>query len=443
MEILELLKISGGKWIRKSGKKKFLQVKVDSREIVKNDAFLVIRGGYNYISDAIEKGATTIIVDKDIELRKKVNIIKVDDCMQLLPLLAHYNRKSHDALVIGITGSVGKTTTKELLYNLLKVKYQVIKNDGNENNLIGLSKTLLKIDDTTDIAIVEMGMNHEGEIHTLSCISNPDVGIITNVGTSHIGNFKNKKEILNAKIEILDGMEYGVLLLNGDDAMLNQLHRGCSNLIYKVGTKNDSVDLYAYDVIFHEDCFSFHVFMENQEYTFHAPTKGMIFNILLALQVGLFVGIEPSTMEKIVNGFEGYKSRLEKIKIGTTEIIDDCYNASYESFMNALTYIKRSEKQKILIVGDILELGKYSKKIHKKLGKQLRKIRKCQLLLVGKEVKAIYKQNPYRSIWFKNIEDLEEYLTHIDFNQKVILIKASHAMHFDKITEFIKKSLND
>lgn len=438
MEILELLKLSGGKWIRKSGKKSFLHVKIDSREIEKNDAFLVIRGGYHYINDAIEKGATTIIVDKDIHLRKKVNIIRVDDCLTLLPTLANHHRRRHDVLVIGITGSVGKTTTKELLYTFLKTKYEVIKNEGNENNLIGVSKTLLKITDTTDIVIVEMGMNHKREMCTLSCISNPDVAMITNIGSSHIGNFKNKKEILDAKLEILDGMEYGVLLLNGDDTMLNQIHRGCSNVIYKVGMKSDTADLYAYDVKPYENGVSFHVYIEDFEYTFYAPTKLMISNILLALQIGLFVGIEPSLMESLVSDFGGYKSRLEKIELGTTEVIDDCYNASYESFVNAIEYVKKSNKSKILIVGDILELGKYSKKIHKKIGKKLRKIKDCQLLLVGSEVEQIYKQNSYKAIWFKSIEDIKEYLKHIDFDNKLVLIKASHAMHFDEITEFIK-----
>lgn len=441
MEITELLKISEGKWIRKSKKKDFQKIKIDSREIKKNDAFLVIRGGYDYIIDAIENGASTIIVDREIDLRTKVNIIKVNNCEELLPTLAHYNRKKHDVLVIGVTGSVGKTSTKELIYEFLKTKYNVIKNIGNENNKIGLSKTLLNIDDQTDIVVIELGTNHRGEIHELSNICNPDVAIITNIGSSHIGNFGSKKEILKAKLEILDGMEYGVLLINNDDKLLREIHMTYDNLLYKVSTKMSESDLYAYNIQSLEDKVSFNVNIEEVEYTFYAKTKPMIANVLLAIQACLFVRIDVNDMVEITKNIKGENQRLEKIILGTTEIISDCYNASYESCINAFEYIKNRKKEKILILGDIFEAGKYTKKIHSRLGKYLRKMKHSKLLLVGDATKYIYKYNKFKSIYFKNNDTLKEYLKYIDFKNKIVLVKASHGMHLEEIVNFIENNI--
>lgn len=443
MEITELLKISEGKWIRKSKKENFQKIKIDSREIKKNDAFLVIRGGYNYIIDAIENGANTIIVDREIELRKKVNIIKVNNCEELLPKLGHYIRKKNDVLVIGVTGSVGKTSTKELIYEFLKTKYNVIKNIGNENNKIGLSKTLLNIDETTDIVVTELGANHKGEIHDLSNICNPDVALITNIGSSHIGNFGSKKEILKAKLEVLDGMEYGVLLINKDDKLLREIHMTYDNLLYTVGTKTKDNDLYAYNIESYEDKISFTVNIDDTEYTFYAQTKQMINNILLAIQACLFVGIDVNDMMEITKSVKGENQRLEKIILGTTEIISDCYNASYESCINAFEYIKNRKKEKILILGDIFEAGKYTKEIHGRLGKYLRNMKHSKLLLVGDATKYIYKYNYSKSIYFKNKEELKNHLKNIDFKDKIILIKGSRGMHLEDIAELIQSNLRN
>lgn len=437
MNLLEIIKITDGTLLRKSKEKNIKSIKIDSREIEKGDAFLAIASGHKYIDEAIKKGATLLIVDQDINLYKKINIIKVKDSINALQTLGNYIRKKYDPIVIGITGSVGKTTTKEMLYKVLSTKYNVLKNDGNENNHIGLPKTLLKINQNTDVVITEMGMNHEGEIHTLSSIAIPDIGLITNIGTSHIGNLNSKKNICKEKLHIIDGMEDGILVINQDDAHLKKINIIPNVLLYRVGTKEDS-NLVAYDIKSTKSGIEALLYIDEKEYKIDAISRPFLINKLLVIQVALLFDMNIEDILKELDTFQMKDNRLEKFEIGKTTIISDCYNASLESFINALDIIKQEKKHKILILGDILELGSYSKKIHKKIGKKIRKIKNCQLILVGESVKYIKKYNQTRTIWCNTNDDIKECLSILDFQNKVVLIKGSHGMHLEEITEFLK-----
>jgi len=247
MNVLEIIKLTDGTLVRKYKENEIQNIKVDSRKIEKGDAFLAISKGHDYIEEAVKNGAVLLIVDRDIEIHKRVNIIKVEDSIETLQKIASYIRQKYNPIVIGITGSVGKTTTKEMLYNILSKKFNVIKNDGNENNHIGVPKTLLKVNESTDIVITEMGMNHEGEIKNLAMLATPDIGIITNIGTSHIGNMKSRKNIYTEKLQITSGIKDGVLIINQEDSYLKKTKELDNILLYRVGTKEDA-DLVAYDL---------------------------------------------------------------------------------------------------------------------------------------------------------------------------------------------------
>lgn len=441
MDILEILKISNGTIICECGNNIINKVRIDSRKIKNNDAFLTINSGYKYIDDAIKNGASTIITDKDITL-SNVNVIKVDNTLSFLYSLATYNRLKYKPIVIAITGSVGKTTTKELIYNFLEKDYNVLKNINNENNIIGVSKTLLNIDENVDIVVLEAGTNHFGELHEISKVIKPDIAIITNIGSSHIGNFKSKKNIFKAKMELLDGMNNGILIINNDSKYLKRIKYLDNIGIYKVGTSGNYLDLKAFDIKKENDRVSFLIEMDGIKYKLYSKTKMMIPNILIATLLGSIFDIDNNYIIDTVNNYEGFTKRMEIIDINDTKIINDSYNSSLESCKNAFSYLEDINKDKIIILGDILELGKYSKKIHRKLGRLLRKFKNTKILVIGKYTKEINKINKKNSIYLENKEKLKEYLKDLDLFNKTILIKGSRAFKLEEISNYIIDLLN-
>lgn len=440
MTIPELVNVIDGKWTQKTNKREIHKIRVDSKEIEKGDIFLAISSGHDHVNEAIGKGAIGIIVNRPIDTHKKVNIIEVTDTIKALQDIGHYLRIQYKPVVIGITGSSGKTTTKEMLYNILKDKFNVLKSSGNENNHIGVPKTLLKINQDTDIVLVEMGMNHRGEISLLSKIALPDVALITNIGVSHIGNLGSREEILNAKLEIIDGMDDGILILNNDDIYLKKVRRNI--LTYRVSThESKEVELVAYNIKKVGTYIEAEIYSEGNSYHITAPSKPFLVNMLLAIQTGLLFDIDIQYMVNQVNSFRTMHDRLEVIEKNTTTIISDCYNASYESYINGLDVIKSSKKEKILVLADMLELGNFSNKYHKKLGRKIRKIKNCQIILLGDYVKYIKKYNQTRTIWCNTIEEIKKVLSILDLNNKIIFIKGAHFFHLEDVVAYLKEIL--
>lgn len=431
----EICSLVNGTFISKIGNDNLVgKFKVDSKLISYGDCFIAINSGYKYIDDAINRGAQLIITEKDINV-KNISVIKVDNAIDALGLLGNEIRKNNmNTIVIGVTGSVGKTTTKELLSLILSKKYCVLKTEGNMNNEIGVPVTLFNLDDTYDICVFELGMNHLKEISYLSKIIKPNDAIITNIGTSHIGYLKSKKNILKAKSEILDGILDGTLFINGDDKYLRKIKYKNR---YLVGIDNKN-NLVASNIITTKQKLYFNIRYHNRIYNivFNIPNKALISNILIAIAVSLKYQVDIDTIIKSIEEYKPIQNRnnISKLKNNIT-IIDDCYNCSYESFKAGIEQLNHYNCDKLIIFGDILELGKYSKKIHKKIGKLLKKNKYCSLL-VGKE--TTYSVNKY-SHHFKNNTDLINYLDHIDLNNTVIYIKGSHGMRLEEIHNFITK----
>lgn len=435
MNYEDICSLISGKFISKISNDYFLgKFKVNSKEVHYNDCFIAINNGYKYIDDAIEKGAKLIITEKEVN-NKNANIIKVDNIIKTLGVLADEIRKKHNNKdVIAITGSVGKTTTKELISLILSKKYKVLKTKGNMNNEIGVPVTLFNLDDTYDICVLELGMNHLKEISYLSKIIKPNTAIITNIGTSHIGYLKSKKNIFKAKCEILDGVKDGFLFINGDDKYLKRIKY---KNIYLVGLSSYN-NLVASNIITTKNKLYFNIKYENRRYNvvFNIPNKALVNNILIAIAVGLKYQIDICDIIKSIKEYEPIECRNKVISLKNNIIlIDDCYNCSYESFKAGIEQLKYYNYVKLIIFGDILELGRYGKKIHKKIGKLLEE-KKYTSLLVGKEVK--YSVNKY-SLKFNNNNELINYLETINLKYIVIYIKGSHGMKLEEIRDYIIK----
>jgi len=454
--VKDIIKICNGKLICGNEEEVCENFSKDTRTIEKGDIYLGIKGekfnGSTFYKQAFEKGASGCIL-QDIEISEEETneykdkfIIIVKDVVKALQELAIYKRSLYNIPVIAVTGSVGKTSTKDIIAGVMSTKYNVLKTEGNYNNEIGLPLTMLKLKEHNAM-VLEMGMSAFGEISLLTNIAKPTTAVITIIGTSHIGELGSIENILKAKLEILEGLEQnGSLIINNDNELLNSWNKTNQDIHKHItyGIDNKSI-LNAENINIMESGSSFEIEINSKKYNIEVPVAGKhyIYNCLAAIAVGLEYNIE---MENIIKGISNFiltKRRMEIIKnsVGAT-IINDCYNASYESTKAALEYISSlNQNRKIAVLGDVLELGEYSKQMHKKIGEEVVKSNVDILITVGIEAKEIANVagNAKLEVYSFNenmqaINVLKEKMK----NEDVILIKASNAMNFIEIVEAIK-----
>lgn len=427
----------------------------DTREIKENDIYIGIKGenfdGNLFYDDAFNKGASICILEKnsvkninfDKNKYKNKTIIIVNNSIDTIQKLAAYKRSLYNIPVVAVTGSVGKTSTKEIISSVLNTKYNVLKTEGNYNNHIGLPLTILKLKNH-DAMVLEMGMNHLNEINLLSKIACPTIGVITNIGTAHIGNLGSRENILKAKLEIIDGLKKnGTLIINNDNDMLHNNLNNININIKTIGINNKS-DYQAKNII--DDIFSSKFEINNINFEVNAPGEAFIYNSLIAYAVGKELNISDENIKKGIETFKLPSNRLEKIinKRGST-IINDTYNCSYDSLINSIDMISKSNyKRKILMIGDILELGEYSKDIHKKIGKYILNKDIDSIILIGDEVKYIKEElnnnNFNKDIYlFNKEEDSHDFLKNYLEKEDIILLKGSNGMKLFNTAEYLKQ----
>ncbi len=438
--VKDILKICDGSLISGNARRKCVNFKNDNRLITKGDVFVGIKGesfdGNEFYKDAIKKGATVCMLDNPNILcggYKRAAVILVDDSVKALQELAKYKRSQYDIPVIAVTGSVGKTSVKDMVNSVVSTKYKTLATKGNMNNHIGLPLTILGLDDH-EALIVEMGMNHLGEIHTLSSIAKPTIGIITNIGTAHIGNLGSRENILKAKMEITDGLD-GSLIINNDNDLLKTVKY--KDLI-TIGIDNKS-DYMASDV--NDKGFSAEFDIEDNHIILPVGSKAFVYNALFAYAVGKKLKI---STKNIIKGLEAFKltpHRLELIKNKKYQIIDDTYNASLDSVNNALAMLEKVETRKVFIFGDILELDDYAKEIHEEIGKSIIDHKVDVLLAVGPNAKHTYnvtKRHGIKSYYYKNNKEMIKEIDKIIEPGDTILIKGSHGMKLIEIVDYLK-----
>lgn len=444
LRVSEIAKVCGGEFNIDT---EITSVAIDTRKIEKGCLFICIKGerfdAHRFIDEAFEKGAAAVMISEDVKIDKPY--IKVDDTAKQMLSLAGYYRSKFDVPIVALTGSVGKTTTKEFTHLVVNSKYKAIKTLGNLNNEIGLPQMLFMLDSSTEAAVIEMGMNHFGEIHRLSTATQPTMGIITNIGVSHIENLGSREGILEAKLEILDGLKKGApLLLNGDNDLLSTV-KNDDYKIYFYAVDNDA-DFKAVDIKENPNSTSFTVqyFGKERSITIPAIGKHNVYNALAAFAVGILLDIDAETAADALKTYEPSGMRQKVVEINGITSIEDCYNASPDSMKAGITTLAGIQAcKKIAVLSDMLELGEYSEQTHYDVGTMAAENKIDYLLCVGSDAKYIVdgaRDNGLLNAYlFDSKQSLTDKLFEIAEKGDAVLFKASRGMKLEEVISEIYK----
>ncbi len=410
-----LAEIVGGTVIRASNAT-HMGLVTDSRIAERGNIFLALCGekvdGHNFIGSAAARGASCIIAQRTAEetmrtLPAGCAVILVPNTLYALGALAKWYYKQYDPTVIAVTGSVGKTTTKQMIHAVVSAALPAMRTEGNYNNEIGLPLTLMQIAPDDRVAVLEAGMSYAGELHRLSLICNPSITVITNIGTSHIENLGSREGIRDAKLEMLDGMyadgntSGGIVILNGDEPLLCEkrdeiIARGLKPIFF--AKENENADYLARDIrMTPADCVFSMYCTETGETVrdLHIPVTGAhnVGNAMAAYLCGKLVGMEDADIRRGLDAFENTGMRQKIFENNGYTVIEDCYNASPESMEAALHVLVSVAKEKggrtVAVLGDMRELGSYSATLHKRVGSALAELSVDDLITVGEEAAEI------------------------------------------------------
>ena len=423
----------------------------DTRIIKSGDTYIGIKGekfnGNLFWKEAFDKGANVAILEDCNFTKEDLQQYHDKNIMQAILDLAAFKRRDmpEDFVLVGITGSVGKTSTKDMVANVVMQKFDTLKTQGNLNGEIGLPFTLFNLSNQ-EVAILELGMNQKGAISKLSKAARPTISVITNVGTSHIGYLGSRENILRAKLEILDGMEKKILIINNDKFYLKNKDENIK--IYTYGIENKS-DIMAEEIVSNKDKTEFICNIKGEKFKITVPVGevNFVYNALAAIMIGKLLGVNDEQIKNGIESFELTKKRMEIIQLeNDVTIINDSYNASLESMQAALKYLKDLKaKRKIAVLGDILELGQFSQDLHQKVGEEVARDKIDILICSGEYSKYIIEgarkngMQEEQMYYFNTKEEIEEYVRKIWKEEDAILFKASNGMKFFEIAESLLK----
>ena len=449
----EIVKGSRGRLLLNNDLNDIEYISTSSKDIKENTLFIPIKGenydGHDFLNDAYNNGCRMFLIDKNHEFYKKdISLIEVDDTLLSLGSIGRFYLDKFDIDVIGVTGSVGKTSTRDIIYSVLNEKYKTLKNELNYNNEIGIPKTLFNLDYSYDKAVIEMGLSKKGDISFLKTIAPLKHAVISNIGLSHIANFENQEGIFHAKMEIAEHFnKENTLIVNGDDKFLKTLKD--KELPYNLLTygfdKDNTIYCVSYEIV--NGKINFKVNFKNKIYDYTIPSiaKHNIYNAMSAILIGNLYNL---TYEEIKKGLESVsftEGRLTIINKKDITIINDCYNASLDSIKSALNVLSTFKTRKVAILGDVLETGSYEEEIHKNIGKSI--IGNTDILiLVGNSIKYTYDEviknnfNKDNIYVFNTYEDVIKNIDNIIKKGDTILLKASHGIKLSNVVEYLDKT---
>ena len=421
-------------------------VTTDSRAVQPGQLFIPLVGerfdGHAYIAKALEGGAAGCLTAREPETLLPGKLyIQVADTRLALKALASWYRNKFDLPVVQVTGSAGKTTTKEMIASVLSQRYNTLRTEGNFNNDIGAPLTLLRLMPEHRAAVIETGMNHFGEIRYLGEMVRPDIAVITNVGDAHIENLGNTRQgILRAKCEIFENLTpEGIAVLNGDDELLNTVTLPQTILRCGVGggcgVRVTDIDDRGLEGV------ACTVTIEGEHYrlTTSAPGRYMIYPMAMAAAIGRRLGL---TGEEIAAGVAAYTtvgSRMHLIRLpGERLVIDDCYNANPQSMAEGLRMLAASPaRHRVAVLGDMGELGQLTAQAHRDMGALTHRLG-LTAVAVGEKMHALTETDP-QAQWFATVEEAMPAIRQLFTPGTAVLVKASHAMHFERIVKELEK----
>lgn len=428
-------------------------VSIDTRDDQTQKLFVPLKGtkvdGHDFLEVAYNKGAGCVLTEKEIDTNKPY--ILVDSTFQALKDFAKYYRSLFDIPVIGITGSVGKTTTKDLTASILSQKYKTLKTEGNFNNEIGLPLTIFRLDQTIEVLVLEMGMNNFGEMHNLSEIAKPSICLITNIGEAHIENLGSREGILKAKSEIFDYMDRnGKIILNGDDDMLITLKSKLNNPYFYYLNKSEE-NFTAFDIEYKGiESVSSKLKIAENEFIVDIPVAGehMVYNAIAAAMIGKFLRLQNSEIQQGIAEFELSKNRMEIININNRIIINDVYNSSPKSVKSVIDILCNHSGRKVCVLGDMFELGHHADGMHYDVGRYAAKKNIDLIICIGRLSAKMFEganeniesSESQQAIYFDSLEKFLDESKHLFKDGDAILVKASRGMSFENI---IKKLIKE
>lgn len=464
ISIKEILDATGGKLVCGNKNDFILGVKHDSRECGKNDMFVAVKGenqdGHIYIPQVIGKGCRTLLVSKELnnseyiideKYNEDVNVIRVEDTIRAMGDLAKYYLSTLDVKKIAVTGSVGKTSVRDMIYYVLSEKYRCGRNMKNFNNLIGLPLSIFQFDKNTQVVVLEMGMSEFGEIDRLSEIVAPNIGIITNIGVAHMQTLGSREGIFKAKMEMTkhicaDKDGEGILIFVNDDDFLSRERTKGSYKQISIG-ENGKSDYIISDIDdFGLDGIKFTLEHSEKCRRIRVPVPGRhnAINASIAVAIGDIMHIGTHDIEEGLGKVNLTGSRLKQIDNGRIRVIDDTYNASPDSMKSALKVLEKSicSAEKIAILGDMYELGKESEKQHLGVGMFARGLDIDKVIAIGKDAEKIYEGasgGKAEVLYYREKNDFYCDMDQFTGKGNIILVKGSRGMHMEQIVENILK----
>jgi len=437
----DIISATGGKVLAKNGDV-FAGVSIDSRTIQRGELFVALKGqrfdGHDFVKKALETGSGAIVDTPPDEFMRGKTVIQVYDTLEALQKIARYMRLKRNIPVIGITGSNGKTTTKELIASILATRYRVLKNRGNLNNNIGLPLSLAGMHDTDEIGVLEMGASAPGEIRELCEIAMPQYGVLTNISPAHLEGFKDIETVRKTKLELLAYSD--VALVNADDLFLMEgVHAtGFKGWLIRYGIKNYA-EIRATNIRLLKKGMVFHLrTSENISLEVRAQVSGMfnVYNILAAASIGYLFNIDPEAMRNAIGSFTGVPMRLEMKDMNGVKIISDVYNANPASMRCALQELARIKRGRaIAVLGDMLELGDYEEEEHRRLGRLLQDLSIDIFIAVGERM--VYAAQEFKGNVYdvKSADAASKLLREICRKGDTVLIKGSRGMNMERVLE--------